>query len=241
MSSLVASAYTRFLPGLSLFSSSLLFSSLLDGLLQQALPGCLSATYPPSRYLYDVLLIRHLYVIEKTAIFAVGGTVQWWKAVVDTDHRRQCTRLSCVKRMRIDRTRNRSAVDPLFIDRTIPYVVMFSTLHSTVFYTSCSEIIFPFFPSFRNASSRRTSKIDKDGRVGYTYIHWVSEIVVLMVVRTRFSRIFFQVPTMPRSTVTQCLLEMTRLSLTRDQKGGERGRWRESSKDSSYNAGLVRI
>lgn len=38
------------------------------------------------------------------------------------------------------------------------------------------------------------------------------------------------------ATVTQCLLEMTRLSLTRDQKGGG-----ESSKDSSYNAGLVRI
>lgn len=51
---------------------------------------------------YDVLLIRHLYVIEKTAIFAVGGTVQWWKPVLDTDHRRQCTRLSCVKRMRED-------------------------------------------------------------------------------------------------------------------------------------------
>lgn len=28
---------------------------------------------------------------------------------------------------------------------------------------------------------------------------------------------------MLRSTVTQCLLEMTRLSLTRDQKGGEGG------------------
>lgn len=94
------------------FLASLLFSSLLfptrfpsySGF-HGRLPGlaCLSATYPPSRrYLYDVLLIRHLYVIEKTAIFAVGGTVQWWKAAADTDHRRQCTRLSCVKRMRED-------------------------------------------------------------------------------------------------------------------------------------------
>jgi len=25
-------------------------------------------------------LIKHLYIIEKTAIFAVGGTIQWWRA-----------------------------------------------------------------------------------------------------------------------------------------------------------------
>lgn len=75
-----------------------------------------------------VLLIRHLYVIEKTAIFAVGGTVQWWKAVADTtvDNARVYHALSVCERT-LDRTRNRSRDTTLALSlsrNTVPYRVL---------------------------------------------------------------------------------------------------------------------
>ena len=92
----------------------------------------LAASRQPIHLVVDtyttVLLIRHLYVIEKTAIFAVGGTVQWWKAVADTtvDNARVYHALSVCERT-LDRTRNRSRDTTLALSlsrNTVPYRVL---------------------------------------------------------------------------------------------------------------------